>query len=484
MTAFEPPDFTYFTGLQFNPEIYENTLTDSAGALPINPTFNSVRAPIVYTDSIQRDTSNTINLFDAFPSVTSIIIGLQGMLFIFGEWVIAGATISGAGLPAIGFGDGSNDVVFTGVNAYIYGSSAIEMVSGLITDTLMRLEPTFTRLTTTLFEVVQGAVTTIEATAAYTEFRNSSYWKITAPNIYFSPLGTWNAFSATNIRTSFFNPTLVEVYADTNCDFYAPRVSMKLAGASTSNGFDFRTNTSDPSITTSSIVASGGTTANTGTLTTTAAVQRLNTATLEVGNATPTSVNFKTNTGAPATTTSSIVASGGTTAGTGTMVIDAAFLQLDTIRAGTMDFKTTTQTIQRLTNGNNGTSDGNYTEFGPPFFSYILTAGGNFNVNFASTAISTNGMIIIASASTGAGSLTMPSTQQRSGFRFYLYNQSTFTQTIQTTGNRFTGVGLARAGQASFTMATNTARLIISSSSPFTNEFASGLNTNMVVFTL
>jgi hypothetical protein len=516
MTAFEPPDFTYFTGLQFNPEIYENTLTDSAGALPINPTFNSVRAPIVYTDSIQRDTSNTINLFDAFPSVTSIIIGLQGMLFIFGEWVIAGATISGAGLPAIGFGDGSNDVVFTGVNAYIYGSSAIEMVSGLITDTVMRFEPTFTRLTTSLFEVVQGAVTTIEATAtttnlrnsistiittplfkvvqgalttieatsAYTEFRNSSYFKITAPNIYFSPLGTWNAFSATNIRTSFFNPTLVEVYADTNCDFYAPRVSMKLAGASTSNGFDFRTNTSDPSITTSSIVASGGTTANTGTLTTTAAVQRLNTATLEVGNATPTAVNFKTNTAAPTTTTSSIVASGGTTAGTGTIVIDAAFLQLDTIRAGTMDFKTTTQTIQRLTNGNNGTSDGNYTEFGPPFFSYILTAGGNFNVNFASTAISTNGMIIIASASTGAGSLTMPSTQQRSGFRFYLYNQSTFTQTIQTTGNRFTGVGLARAGQASFTMATNTARLIISSSSPFTNEFASGLNTNMVVFTL
>jgi len=30
MTAFEPPDFTYFTGLQFNPEIYENTLTSVA----------------------------------------------------------------------------------------------------------------------------------------------------------------------------------------------------------------------------------------------------------------------------------------------------------------------------------------------------------------------------------------------------------------------------------------------------------------------
>ncbi len=484
MTAFEPPDFTYFPGLQFNSAIYENTFTDSAGALPINPTFNSVTTPLVNTDNIQRDTSNTIHLFDGFPSVTSILIGLQGMLFIFGEWVIAGATISGAGLPAIGFGDGSNDVVFTGVNSFIYGSSAIEMVSGLITDTMMRLEPTFTRLTTPLFEVVQGALTTIEATEVYTEFRNSVYWKITAPNIYFSPLGTWSAFTSSSTLTSFYNPTLIQIYAQSLFNLYAPRVSMKLAGANTSNGFDFCTNTSDPSITTSSIVASGGTTTNTGTLTTTALVQRLNTATLEVGNAATTSVNFKTNTAAPTTTTSSIVASGGTTAGTGTMVIDAAFLQLDTIRAGTMDFKTTTQTIQRLTNGNNGTSDGNYTEFGPPFFSYVLTAGGNFNVNFASTAISTNGMIIIASASTGAGSLTMPSTQQRSGFRFYLYNQSTFTQTISTTGNRFTGPGLARAGQASFTMATNTARLIISSSSPFTNEFGSGLNTNMVVFTL
>ena len=152
MTAFEPPDFTYFPGLQFNPEIYENTLTDTA-TLPINPTFNSVTAPIVYTDSIQRDTATTIHLFDAFPSVTSILIGLQGMLFIFGEWVIACATISGAGLPAIGFGDGSNDVVFTGVNAYVYGSTAIEIVAGLITDTVMRLEPTFA--------YIQSATTTI-----------------------------------------------------------------------------------------------------------------------------------------------------------------------------------------------------------------------------------------------------------------------------------------------------------------------------------
>jgi hypothetical protein len=317
----------------------------------------------------------------------------------------------------------------------------------------------------------------------YTEFRNSSYFKITAPNIYFSPLGTWNAFSATDIRTSFFNPTLVEVYADTNCDFYAPRVSMKLAGANTSNGFDFRTNTSDPSITTSSIVATGGTTANTGTLTTTASVQRLNTATLEVGNATPTAVNFKTNTAAPTTTTSSITASGGTTAGTGTLVIDAALLQLDTIRAGSMDFQTTAVGMTRLTQGNNGTSTGSMFEYGGTSLVYIIPVGGSFNVAFNTYALPNHGVILIGAAS-GAGTLNMPSNNQRAGLTFIIYNQSLFNQTIATTGNRFTGPGLTRTGQTSFVMATNTARMIRSFSSSVTTDFASGLGTNMAVFPL
>jgi len=484
MTAFEPPDFTYFPGLQFNPEIYENTLTETGtSTLPPNPTFTSVTAPIVYTDSIQRDTSNTIHLFDGFPSVTSILIGLQGMLFIFGEWVITGATISASGLPAIGFGDGSNDVVFTGVNAYVYGSSAIEMVSGLVTDTVMRLEPTFTRLTTDLFEVVQGALTTIEATESYTEFRNSVYWKITAPNIYFSPLGTWSAFQASSVITSFFNPTLIQIYAQSLFNIYAPSVRMILEGVNTTIGFDFFTNTSDNTIKTSSIVASGGTTANTGTLTTTALVQRLNTATLEVGNAATTSVNFKTNTAAPTTTTSSITASGGTTAGSGTLVIDAALLQLDTIRAGSMDFQTTAVGMTRLTQGNNGTTTGSMFEYGGTSLVYIIPAAGSFNVAFNTYALPNHGVVLIGAAS-GAGTLNMPSNNQRAGLTFILYNQSLFTQTIATTGNRFTGPGLARAGQTSFTMATNTARMIRSFSSSVTTDFASGLGTNMAVFPL
>ena len=362
-------------------------------------------------------------------------MGIAGMFYFFGSIVITGGAIIANGASTIAFGDGSVDAVVSGLLTYIQGSTAIDMTCG----SKIRIEPTlaYIRSATT---TIQNASSTIIAsfTSSAIEF-TTTLFKIATGAVSCIPLSPATTFS-----------------------------------------FNFKTNTANDTITTSSIVANGGTTANTGTLTTTALVQRLNTATLEVGNATPTSVNFKTNTAAPTTTTSSITASGGTTAGTGTLVIDADFLQLDTIRAGTMDFKTTSQTIQRLTNGNNGTSDGNYTEFGPPFISYSLTAGGSFNINFTSTAISTNGMIIITSASTGAGTLIMPSTQQRSGFRVYLYNQSTFTQTISTTGNRFTGPGLARTGQVSFTMTTNSARLLISSSSPFTNEFGSGLNTNMI----
>ena len=493
MTAFEPPDFTYFSGLQFNPSIYENPLTETI-SIPVNPTFNSVTTPIVYTDQIQRYTASIINLFNS-PAVVAVYMGLASTLFNIGNVAIIGSNILPNGVSQIALGETASDTIIQALTCYIVADAAFELTSGSFTK--VRVEPTLAYIkaatttirdtasnilasftssaigfTTALLQVVQGATTTMSLTEASTTFRNTTDWAVMSPvSILKDQLGNFRLY-VTSTFTNITN-TSIRIFAGViECIPFSP---------ATAFSFNFKTNTADDTITTSSIVASGGTTANTGTLTTTALVQRLNTATLEVGNATPTSVNFKTNTAAPTTTTSSIVASGGTTAGTGTLVIDAAFLQLDTIRAGTMDFKTTTQTIQRLTNGNNGTTDGNYTEFGPPFFSYILTAGGSFNVNFASTAISTNGMIIIASASTGAGTLNMPSTQQRSGFRFYLYNQSTFTQTISTTGNRFTGVGLSRTGQASFTMATNTARLIISSSSPFTNEFGSGLNTNMIV---
>jgi hypothetical protein len=495
MTAFEPPDFTYFAGLQFNPEIYENTLTDSAGTLPTNPTFNSVTTPDLFTDNIQRDTATTIHLFDAFPSVNTIIMGISGMFYFFGSIVITGGAILANGASTIAFGDGSVDAVVSGLLTYIQGSTAIDMTCG----STIRIEPTLAYIrsaTTTiqnasstilasftsstigftiaLLQVVQGATTTMSLTEASTTFRNTTDWAVMSPvSILKDQLGNFRLY-VTSTFTNITNTSIRIFSGVIECIPFSP---------ATAFSFNFKTNTADDTITTSSIVASGGTTANTGTLTTTAAVQRLNTATLEVGNATPTAVNFKTNTAAPTTTTSSITASGGTTAGTGTLVIDAELLQLDTIRAGSMDFQTTAVGMTRLTQGNNGTSTGSMFEYGGTSLVYIIPAAGSFNVAFNTYALPNHGVVLIGAAS-GAGTLNMPSTQQRAGLTFIIYNQSLFTQTISTTGNRFTGPGLSRTGQTSFTMATNTAKIIRSFSSSVTTDFGSGLGTNMAVFPL
>ena len=496
MTAFEPPDFTYFSGLQFNPSIYENTLTETGtSTLPLNPTFNSVTTPDLFTDNIQRDTATQIHLFDAFPSVNTIIMGISGMFYFFGSIVITGGAIVANGVSTIAFGDGSVDAAVSGLITYIQGSTAIDMTCG----SKIRIEPTLAYIrsatttiqnasstilasftssaigfTTALLQVVQGATTTMSLTEASTTFRNTTDWAVFSPvSILKDQLGN-NRLYITSTFTNFTN-TSIRIFAGViECIPFSP---------ATAFSFNFKTNTADDTITTSSIVASGGTTANTGTLTTTALVQRLNTATLEVGNATPTAVNFKTNTAAPTTTTSSITASGGTTAGTGTLVIDADLLQLDTIRAGSMDFQTTAVGMTRLTQGNNGTSTGSMFEYGGTSLVYIIPVGGSFNVAFNTYGLPNHGVVLIGAAS-GAGTLNMPSNNQRAGLTFIIYNQSLFTQTIATTGNRFTGPGLTRAGQTSFTMATNSARMIRSFSSSVTTDFASGLGTNMAVFPL
>jgi hypothetical protein len=413
MTAFEPPDFTYFAGLQFNPSIYENTLTDSAGSLPINPTFNSVTTPLVNTDSIQRDTATTIHLFDAFPSVTSILIGLQGMLFIFGEWVITGATISGAGLPAIGFGDGSNDVVFTGVNASIYGSSTIEMISGLITDTIMRLEPTFTRLTTPLFEVVQGALTTIEATEVYTEFRNSSYWKITAPNIYFSPLGTWSAFTCSSTLTQFYNATKVAFAGPTlenNCNTTLIRSgTVEFDSGNAGLGqvdINFKTSAANPSVVSANITSSGGTALPLG------GVLEFNVRTLD-NNATLYNVNSTTTT----FNANVYIASSGALFGAGS--------------AGNLI----------LFNGD-GCSN---------------TGATTFNgLNSASNP--TNSVLFVQFSKVAATTCNL-STTHRDGFIWYLVNQGQATCTVNYATAQIFGPGLTRGGTTTCSIASGGARM-------------------------
>lgn len=503
MTAFEPPDFEYFPGLNFNPEIYENPLTETGtSTLPTNPTFTSVSTPIVYTDQIQRYTASIINLFNS-PAVTAVYMGLASTLFNIGNVAIIGSNILPNGVGSIALGETAADTIIQALTCYIVADAAFELTSGA--STKVRVEPTLAYIkaatttirdaasnilasftssaigfTTALLEVVQGATTTMSLTEASTLFRNTTDWAVQAPaTVIKDQLGTARLY-VTSTFMDFVNPLIRIGAGAISCIPLSP---------ATTFSFNFKTNTANDTITTSSIVASGGSTAGTGTLTTTALVQRLNTATLEVGNATPTAVNFKTNTAAPTTTTSSITASGGTTAGTGTMVIDADYLQLDTIQKATYDFETNGTTgIQRLTTGTNGTGLANFWEMGT---ATILIGGtGNWTYtgvnSFNSNAAPANAIyIIMANASNTLNSIYFADTNGRDGWRIIMYNQSAFTRTCQVaSGNRFTGPGLARAGQTTCTIASNAARMFISVSNASTTAFASGLTCNIVTFVM
>ena len=260
-----------------------------------------------------------------------------------------------------------------------------------------------TIITTPLFQIIQGATTTLNMIEASTDFINTSYFKITAPNIYLSPLGTWWGVSSTATVTSLYNPTLVEMYADTQCIIYAPTVSMKLAGTNTSDGFNFCTNTSDASVTTSSIVATGGTTANTGTLTLTAG----------------TSAITGTTTNLSATTTNV----------SGTLNATSA-----TVNLGSSSSTTTVGNLLNITNGfyfGNGNltntsgyfiqtgSGGNYTSLGQ-------TAGTTGSVTFP-VAFGSGTPIVILTASTVNGNnnckvVLSTGTINTTGFNWASYN--------------------------------------------------------------
>lgn len=131
MTAFEPPDFTYFSGLQFNPEIYENDLTETV-TLPPSPTFTSVSTPILYTNSIQRLTASIINLFNS-PIVTAIYLGGFSTFVYFGNLAVIAGTIAGNGaVSEIGFGDGTTDVVVNGLVLYLIADTMIQLQTPIL----------------------------------------------------------------------------------------------------------------------------------------------------------------------------------------------------------------------------------------------------------------------------------------------------------------------------------------------------------------
>jgi hypothetical protein len=132
MTAFEEPDFPYFSGLSFNPSIYENPLVTDTATLPPNPTFTSVTTPIVYTDAIQRLTASIINLFNS-PIVTGIYLGGFSTFVYFGNLAVIAGTIAGNGaVSEIGFGDGTTDVVVNGLVLYLIADTLIQLQTPIL----------------------------------------------------------------------------------------------------------------------------------------------------------------------------------------------------------------------------------------------------------------------------------------------------------------------------------------------------------------
>ena len=284
-----------------------------------------------------------------------------------------------------------------------------------------------TIITTPLFQIIQGATTTLNMIEASTDFINTSYFKIQAPNIYLSPLGTWWGVSSTSTVTSLYNPTLVEMYSDTQCIIYAPTVSMKLAGTNTSDGFNFCTNTSDASITTSSIVATGGTTANTGTLTLTAGTAAITGTTTNL-SATTTTVSGTT-TNLSATTTNIGVAGGQTNLACATTLSssDGTFF-LNTGASNFLAFPSTTYTLPV----------GNASVFNQVWYTpYATAAGTTYTITFPTTT----------------------STPIRDGCVFYIWNSGLGPIVCNVSGANFFGASLTRGGVSTLTIATNTGRM-------------------------
>jgi hypothetical protein len=320
MTAFEPPDFEYFPGLQFNPEIYENTLTDTA-TLPINPSFNSVTAPIMYTDSIQRDTATQIHLFDAFPIVTDIIMGLQGMFFFFGSIVITGSAIIANGLPSIALGDGSVDAIVNGLITYIQGSTAIDMNCG----SKIRIEPTlaYIRSATTTIQNASATIiasfTSALSSVTGTEFRVVSQTAATLASFTNSLISLASTAITLNTATFKVQAAGVDKFAQT-------AVLTVIENNTCSINQEVRVSTLNLGNSSGTCNLKGQTNVQPGTGDTLTMFDSSNVRSLQINtDATGTTMemNFRNSTASPAVTTASIIVKGGTaTAFAGTMILN------------------------------------------------------------------------------------------------------------------------------------------------------------------
>jgi hypothetical protein len=298
-------------------------------------------------------------------------------------------------------------------NIYENGLAVVSSISKLAGSFITILGTISTIITTPLFKVIQGALTTIEATEAYTEFKNSSYWKITAPNIYFSPLGTWSAFTCSSTLTQFYNATKVAFAGpllENNCDFTAIRsryVELDPANAGLGQvDINFKTSSANPSVVSANITSSGGTALPLG------GVLEFNVRTLD-NNATLYNVNSTTTT----FNANVYIASSGALFGAGS--------------AGNLI----------LFNGD-GCSNTGLTTF-----------------NGLSPASNPTNSVLFVQFSKVASTTCNLSTTHRDGFIWYLVNQGQATCTVNYATAQIFGPGLTRGGTTSCTIVSGGARM-------------------------
>lgn len=278
-------------------------------------------------------------------------------------------------------------------------------------------------------------------------------------------------------RFSFF-ASIVEWY-QTSIVFWSKALTESLLLDIGSTAYrvamNFRTSTSPSStgVTTASIIATNGTTAGTGTLTTTCAKSITKSGTgntaLEITPATNLStIDFKSSS-ANNTITASIIASGGTaTALSGTLDINASTID---VNGTTLNMNATTTAFPT------GTS---ITLSSPSSGGYPFYDGGNKCVTISSATTIDNfttvyDTLFVVPHSNGTNftiSLKGVATDVNTGNVFRIFNNGSSSVTVATTNstNRLVGPAIARNGNFTYTLASN-ASIRVQTIKPSGNPF-------------
>ena len=332
-----------------------------------------------------------------------------------------------------------------------------------------------TIITTPLFQIIQGATTTLNMIEASTDFINTSYFKIKAPNIYLSPLGTWAALTCNSSLTQLYNPTQLTVsspgYTQTGTLAQLQATTTTITG-DTANLSSYTTNingtltsVSSPTTTISgTLISLSAITTNVAGTTTNLTSPTTNiSGSLLTAVSTPTTTITGTTTNLSATTTN---VSGTTTNITSTTT---------NIGGTTLNMNSTTTAFPDTTSLTFFSTNGGY-----PFYDsgnrYILVSGATTISNFTTTFDTifvvpyTNGTTFQISLAGAAGNVN-------SGNSFRIFNNGSVAITIATSNStsRFVGAPIARVGAASYSLASNASvrvQTLIPSGSPFNQTAA------------